>query len=422
MAALTEQPPLKICEFYSGIGGWRYALEKATSREDHDVALAVDASTTCNAIYAHNFGHKPSQRRVENLTTSDVAGADGWLLSPPCQPYTRQHEMTDIDDPRAASLLHLADLVEEAPPHFICLENVVGFAASESRDRWHGALRRAGFAQPKCWHLTPTQTGVPHERPRYFECAVRTNSDEDWASPAPTEDFEASGRDRSVSARGLPAMGWLLVFVVVGSVFAAVMCLVCRKRRSSARLNSEDHWQAQWSQVSGAQTPAGGAVVDALADAARDLEAGEVDAEAWAARFAEALAVLAPAHGYIVLSLQDNQPWAGAATKGRSPARAVNPLCRRRAALDPADDGARGIEAGDRPVRAVKHARLAIDREPARGNGEARAERPRVRRWRRFPRPPRRPLPRLAPVTSSNRRRATLSLGRRRTPRRMVTR
>ena len=63
----------------------------------------------------------------------------------------------------------------------------------------------------------------------------------------------------SVSARGLPAMGWLLVFVVVGSVFAAVMCLVCRKRRSSARLNSEDHWQAQWSQVS-STTPAGGTV------------------------------------------------------------------------------------------------------------------------------------------------------------------
>ena len=103
------------------------------------------------------------------------------------RPYTRQHEMTDIDDPRAASLLHLADLVEEAPPRFVCLENVVGFAASQSRDRWHGALRRAGFAQPKCWHLTPTQTGVPHERPRYFECAVR-HEPCDWASPAPTED------------------------------------------------------------------------------------------------------------------------------------------------------------------------------------------------------------------------------------------
>ena len=55
-------------------------------------------------------------------------------------------------------------------------------------------------------------------------------------------------------------MGWLLVFVVVGSVAAAVLCLVCRKRRSSARLNSEDNWQAQWSQVSRRrQTTAGGA-------------------------------------------------------------------------------------------------------------------------------------------------------------------
>ena len=53
-------------------------------------------------------------------------------------------------------------------------------------------------------------------------------------------------------------MGWLLVFVVVGLVAAAVMCLVCRKKRS-ARLNSEDNWQAQWSQVS-SQTTAGGAV------------------------------------------------------------------------------------------------------------------------------------------------------------------
>ena len=45
----------------------------------------------------------------------------------------------------------------------------------------------SGFAQAVLC-LTPTQAGVPHEQPRYFECAVRTNSDEDWASPAPTED------------------------------------------------------------------------------------------------------------------------------------------------------------------------------------------------------------------------------------------
>ena len=75
MAALTEQPPLTICEFYSGIGvgptPWRRPRP-----EDHDILQAVDASTTCSAIYAHNFG-RATQRRVENLTTNDVAGADG---------------------------------------------------------------------------------------------------------------------------------------------------------------------------------------------------------------------------------------------------------------------------------------------------------------------------------------------------------
>ena len=64
---------------------------------------------------------------------------------------------------------------------------------------------------------------------------------------------------RGPGRRRVVAMGWLLVFVVVGLLLAAVMCLVCRKRRSSARLNSEDNWQAQWSQVS-STTPAGGAV------------------------------------------------------------------------------------------------------------------------------------------------------------------
>ena len=67
------------------------------------------------------------------------------------------------------------------------------------------------------------------------------------------------GRDKDALFRTTPRRV-LPRPIIVGLVFAAVLCLVCRKRRSSARLNSEDDWQAQWSQVSGAQTPAGGAV------------------------------------------------------------------------------------------------------------------------------------------------------------------
>ena len=151
---------------------------------------------------------------------------------------TGDDQFDDDDEPTGSPVANCADSLEWYMGPVTC-----GAVAGDP------SLCSVGDAAEKCRKSCGT-CGVFVETPRPSLSP----------SPAPTEDFEASGRDRSVSARGLPAMGWLLVFVVVGSVFAAVMCLVCRKRRSSARLNSEDHWQAQWSQVSGAQTPAGGAV------------------------------------------------------------------------------------------------------------------------------------------------------------------
>ena len=62
----------------------------------------------------------------------------------------------------------------------------VGFAGSDCCARWHDALRRSGFERPRAWHLTPTMVGVPHERPRYFECAVRSR-DGDGGAAAWTE-------------------------------------------------------------------------------------------------------------------------------------------------------------------------------------------------------------------------------------------
>ena len=184
MTSFEDPRVIRVAEFYSGIGGWRCGATRAAfdlygAAARVEVALAVDVSTTCNATYAHNFGDAPVQRPIEDLDPSRLEGLDGWLLSPPCQPHTRQRcpgeAAVDAADPRSKSFLWLADRLArcEAPPAFVCLENVVGFAGSACCARWHGALRDAGFAAPRAWHCSPTMVGVPHERPRYFECAVR---------------------------------------------------------------------------------------------------------------------------------------------------------------------------------------------------------------------------------------------------------
>lgn len=166
---------LTYLEFYSGIGGWGYALEHAcrsiqatdtdatmsprgrkpeTSRSETaadegaaaeaaahpppplraQLLAAYDHSDLCNAVFHHNHLHrapaasppskkkrkkdpryKPRQIPIERVTRAELEShaADAWCLSPPCQPHTRQHANQHLEhaDPRSQSFLHLCRMV-----------------------------------------------------------------------------------------------------------------------------------------------------------------------------------------------------------------------------------------------------------------------------------------------------------------------
>jgi hypothetical protein len=64
--ALGMAAKLTALEFYSGIGGMRYALDAATrtnrtNRGGHRVLAAFDLNPVANAVYEHNFGVRPIQ-------------------------------------------------------------------------------------------------------------------------------------------------------------------------------------------------------------------------------------------------------------------------------------------------------------------------------------------------------------------------
>ena len=182
---------LTYLEFYSGIGGWGYALERAcrsiVQGESDEVGLklraqllaAYDHSDLSNSVFYHNHrssspplsplspslsiddspkrrkknndrrrgGDKngdyarPRQTPIERLTLSELEshGADVWCMSPPCQPHTRQHANQHLEskDARSQSFLHLCQLLcdmdDEALPKLILLENVVGFEKQGGR-------------------------------------------------------------------------------------------------------------------------------------------------------------------------------------------------------------------------------------------------------------------------------------------------
>lgn len=93
-------------------------------------------------------------------------------MSPPCQPYTRQHPATE-NDPRSNALLHLIKSIKKLknPPRYLALENVIGFEESPACTILLDTLDGMGY-NFKQFALSPTQFGVPNERPRYYLLAV----------------------------------------------------------------------------------------------------------------------------------------------------------------------------------------------------------------------------------------------------------
>ena len=195
--ATRNHHEISYVEFYSGIGGWTMALEEAVTKLPSKHTLkriaALDHSDLCTNVFQHNFGTDKKAFNIERLTVKQVNewNATIWAMSPPCQPHTRQHnnQSEDLKDPRSASFLHLCDLLElmTTPPKLLCLENVIGFESSRSFQRWEEVLQGRGYRVGH-FHLTPTQVGLPNDRPRYFCIAVRSEDDSGKSSEmGPTE-------------------------------------------------------------------------------------------------------------------------------------------------------------------------------------------------------------------------------------------
>lgn len=167
--------PVRLLELFCGLGGVRAALGDGA-----DVAAAVDVNTVALDVYRANFpAPAPLPRLLEGLTAAELAafGADLWTLSPPCQPYTRRGRGRDLDDPRAASLLHLLAVLETVRPPYLLVENVPGFVGSRAHGRLRRVLEQGAPPYRVSEHLLcPSELGWPNRRRRFYLLAARADA------------------------------------------------------------------------------------------------------------------------------------------------------------------------------------------------------------------------------------------------------
>jgi tRNA (cytosine38-C5)-methyltransferase len=177
---------IRMIEFFSGIGGMRYAVENSIKQSKSSWSLtscqAYDISLHANNTYRQNFPHDTSPvctKLVEQLKPKDLDGkADLWTMSPPCQPFTttRGSKSLDKEDKRCNGFKGIITLLTEIQdkPKYILLENVKGFSTSQMIQEWYACLHQNGYSY-KQYLVSPVQIGIPNHRQRCYILCERSD-------------------------------------------------------------------------------------------------------------------------------------------------------------------------------------------------------------------------------------------------------
>ncbi|CAH1180068.1 unnamed protein product [Phaedon cochleariae] len=159
---------MKVLELYSGIGGMHMALKE--SQIQGNVVASIEINNVANEIYKLNFPHTPLfNMNIEGLSAEFINNldVDTILMSPPCQPFTRNGLQKDIRDPRTTSFLHILEILPHMNIENILIENVKGFEKSDTRNILMQALEKGGFSFQE-FIVSPDQIAIPNSRHRYY--------------------------------------------------------------------------------------------------------------------------------------------------------------------------------------------------------------------------------------------------------------
>ena len=98
--SLIMMTKLRVLELFSGVGGMHSACDVVSDVIETEMSVigAVDINTVSNEVYRHNHPSTPClQRNITGLTPQYLRSLspDLILMSPPCQPHTRQGKQLD---------------------------------------------------------------------------------------------------------------------------------------------------------------------------------------------------------------------------------------------------------------------------------------------------------------------------------------
>jgi len=160
---------IRFVDLFSGIGGFRLGLEKAS--ETYKCVWSCDWDKYANRVYRLHFGkenhHTGDVRKVD---VSSIPDHDLLCAGFPCQPFSIAGKRKGFQDPRGTLFFEILRIAEAKKPPLLLLENVRGLLSNNRGQTFYTILRELGrIGYWTEWQvLNSKHFGVPQNRERVF--------------------------------------------------------------------------------------------------------------------------------------------------------------------------------------------------------------------------------------------------------------
>lgn len=174
---LPGSPPSpKLNSFFSGIGGFEVAFERA----GFTVSFHCEKNKFCHSVLERHWPSVPMSEDISTLQAADVPVAPVWTAGFPCQDLSlarTPHGRAGLKGAQSGLFFKLLDLMAAHKPKVVLIENVAGLLNSHNGQDFRTlieSLTELGYGV--AWRtLNARYFGAPQSRPRVFICAWFNN-------------------------------------------------------------------------------------------------------------------------------------------------------------------------------------------------------------------------------------------------------
>lgn len=173
---LGHSPLLGLNSFFSGIGGFEVAFERAGFK----VAFHCEKNSFCRSVLNRHWPDVATSEDISTLCPSDVPTAPVWTAGFPCQDLSlarTPHGRAGLKGSQSGLFFKLLDLMAVHRPEVVLIENVAGLLNSHNGQDFRTLIESlTGLGYGVAWRtLNARYFGAPQSRPRVFICAWLNN-------------------------------------------------------------------------------------------------------------------------------------------------------------------------------------------------------------------------------------------------------